>query len=225
MALQKCLFNIKDGRHAPVHCHFNPEQLSLSKSNSWSECDDKGNKIGQLFFQGEGRRDLSLTLYFDTYEETSLRRGGAKDVRDDTHKLLLLTHPTQQGSRGPRPPHVQFVWGSFRWPESHRDHSESAVITSYSEAFTLFAEDGTPLRAKVTVGLRTVDPPAGGQNPTSLATGAGRIRVVQPGDTLDLLASQELGAAGSWRQIAELNGLEDPRRLRPGQVLPIPSEV
>ena len=49
--------------------------------------------------------------------------------------------------------------------------------------------------------------------------------LVQPGDTIDLIASDELGAPTDWRRLAEANNLNDPRRLRPGQALLIPAEV
>jgi nucleoid-associated protein YgaU len=124
-----------------------------------------------------------------------------------------------------RPPHVAFVWGSFRWPAQTTDRSTKAVFESFNQKFTLFAENGKPVRAEITVGLKQVDLPAGGQNPTSRATGARRLRTVAAGDTIDLLAAQELGSPTEWRRLAILNDLEDPRRLRPGQVLLIPAEV
>ena len=64
-----------------------------------------------------------------------------------------------------------------------------------------------------------------GQNPTSRAAGAQRVHVVEPGDTIDLIASNEIGEPGDWRQLAEANQLDDPRRLRPGQRLMIPAEA
>jgi len=47
---------------------------------------------------------------------------------------------------------------------------------------------------------------------------------VQPGDTLSLIARQAYGDAQLWRIIFEANQdiLNDPSRLRPGQVLKIP---
>jgi hypothetical protein len=209
-----------------VECHFNPETLSLSKSNSWHDREGS-NSLPQLAFGGEGRRTLSMTLYFDTYEQRTAS-GDVTDVRTVTDKLLKLTQPPppQHDNKSDyRPPHVAFVWGSFRWPAQSTDRTTKAVIESFNQKFTLFAETGKPARAEIVIGLKQVDLPSGGQNPTSRATGARRLRVVAPGDTIDLLAAQELGAPGEWRRLAELNDLNDPRRLRPGQVLFIPSEL
>ena len=51
------------------------------------------------------------------------------------------------------------------------------------------------------------------------------MRVVQLGDTIDQIATEEMGEPSDWRRLAEANNLDDPRRLRPGQVLLIPAEV
>jgi nucleoid-associated protein YgaU len=64
-----------------------------------------------------------------------------------------------------------------------------------------------------------------GQNPTSRAAGAQRVHMVQPGDTIDLIAADHLGEPTDWRQLAEANNLDDPRRLRPGMALLIPGEA
>lgn len=50
-----------------------------------------------------------------------------------------------------------------------------------------------------------------------------REYIVQPGDTLAVIARRELGSPGKWRRIAEANGLTNPDVLRVGQRLLIPS--
>jgi hypothetical protein len=231
MSLQKCRFmrvqpNVSGFWPDFVECHFNPENLSVNKSNSWKDSGGD-SQLPQLTFGGEGRRTLSMTLYFDTYE-TRTAAGNVTDVRTITDQLLKLTQspPHQGGTKSDyRPPHVAFLWGRYRWPLQSTDRSTKAVIESFNQKFTLFADSGLPVRSDVALTLKQVDLPQQGQNPTSLATGATRLRVVQPGDTIDLLAAQELGSPREWRRLAELNSLDDPRRLRPGQVLLIPPEM
>ncbi len=48
---------------------------------------------------------------------------------------------------------------------------------------------------------------------------------VQPGDTLSKIASSNLGSAGKWRIIAEINGITNPAKLRVGKILQLPGEV
>ena len=44
---------------------------------------------------------------------------------------------------------------------------------------------------------------------------------VRDGDTIDWIAFTEYGDSNMWRYIADLNGLDDPGHLRPGQKLSI----
>ncbi|MBI1849543.1 MAG: LysM peptidoglycan-binding domain-containing protein [Planctomycetes bacterium] len=49
-----------------------------------------------------------------------------------------------------------------------------------------------------------------------------RTYVVGQGDTLSVIAKRLLGSAARWKEIADLNGIEDPARLKIGQELRIP---
>jgi hypothetical protein len=218
MTLTKAQIYNADTGAMVVECHFNPNEISISKSNKWEPENSSGTNLPDVHFMGEGARSLSLTLIFDSYERRA-------DVREATNKVLgLMDAPEDrsQTSQHGRPPHVMFRWGTFE--------TFPAVITQLSQKFTLFLETGLPVRATLTVTLQEVPQQAirnqtAGQNPTSRAAGARRMRMVQPGDTIDLIAFDELGESTDWRRLAEANNLNDPRRLRPGQVLLIPAEV
>jgi nucleoid-associated protein YgaU len=47
--------------------------------------------------------------------------------------------------------------------------------------------------------------------------------VAQQGDTLWSIAAAEYGDARQWRPIAEANQITNPRELKPGQTLIVPS--
>jgi hypothetical protein len=214
---KKAKFYNADTGHEVVECHFNPNEFTINKTNQWQTKKASGSGLPDVTFGGTGARQLQMNLVFDSYAKQ-------QDVREDTEKLLSLTDvpEAQTGSgKSKRPPHVEFGWGSFR--------SFRAVITQVSQKYTLFLSDGTPVRATLQVTLQEVPKEAAkkqgkGQNPTSHAVGARKVRIVQPGDTIDWLAAVELGDANAWRRLAEANRLDDPRRLRPGQLLFIPSE-
>jgi uncharacterized protein (TIGR02594 family) len=55
--------------------------------------------------------------------------------------------------------------------------------------------------------------------------GAERTYQVRSGDTLAAIAGRLLGNSERWREIAQLNGITNPRALRVGQVLRIPGEA
>src|SRR6266567_3043413 len=117
----------------------------------------------------------------------------------------------QSGKKG-RPPRVQFQWGEA--------FSFDAVITSITQKFTLFKENGVPVRATLDVGFQQIkdelDYP--NQNPTSGGIGGGREWTVKEGDTLASIAYEEYGDSNKWRPIADANRLTQVRRLRPGAV-------
>ena len=46
---------------------------------------------------------------------------------------------------------------------------------------------------------------------------------VKNGDTLGTIAFNQLGSAGKWREIAELNHLINPNKIEVGEVLQLPS--
>ena len=78
---------------------------------------------------------------------------------------------------------------------------------------------------QVTGGPKAPPPPAGATVPKSAgAATAGKTYTVKPGDTLSQIAKDQLGSAGSYMKIFELNKdvLTDPDKIKPGQVLRLP---
>ena len=66
-----------------------------------------------------------------------------------------------------------------------------------------------------------VDPEPG---PSPPAKRPERLYKVRPDDTLSGIASRELGRAGRAMEIARLNGISDPRRLRAGVTIKLPQK-
>lgn len=196
-----------------VTVHFNPDEYTVSRTLTWNKKDVPGKDVPQYDFGGASNADVTLNLLFDSSSEVN------KDVRDYTKPLWEATFvesstknaTTQLGE----PPRVMFMWG--------RQWSFTGVIVSMSQKFLLFKADGTPIRVQVTLVLRQTkdDKTFGKQNPTSGAIPS-RVHIVNDGDRLDLLANEYYGNPTKWRQIAEYNGVDNPRSLVPGQHLIIP---
>jgi len=204
------LVNKNTGESVP--CMFNPFEYTIAKSNSYEQADTKGKNIPRIRFQQGGAQTLTLRLLFDTLDTGS-------DVRTLTARLWnmmmvdeLRTDPRTGKSE---PPHVLFIWGAL---------SFEAVITQMSEQISLFLPTGTAVRSTVQISLQQVsdelDLPA--QNPTSGGGIAPQTRRLDAGDRLDIIAFEAYGDSNKWRQIAQANGIEDPLRLRPGQLIMIP---
>jgi hypothetical protein len=198
-----------------IKCLFNPTEYTVAKSNPWNSKPVIGRNVPELEFTGGGPKTLTMELFFDVYEET-----GKPDVRDHINKLWNLTRISEKTvnsktDRG-RPPLCLFQWGP-NW-------SFTAVVMSLSVRFTLFHQDGTPVRAVANVTMQQAedDEKQKGTNPTSHAEPGRKRREVRLHDTLALIAYDEYGDPSLWRAIAKDNQIEDPMDLRPGSILSIP---
>jgi len=199
-----------------IPCLFNPENLSVSRSNTWgAPSKNAGGGVKTIQYKGASSGDISLKLFFDTTDT-------GEAVTSYTSKLLKLMEVdtslpgSSDSTQNARPPWVTFNWGSFC--------SYKAVITSMSIEFNYFTSAGVPLRSTANLTLKqymdeiTFAP----QNPTSGTPFPHRTHRVQPGETLDRIAAIHFGDATMWRRIADANGIEDPLALRPGSLLAIP---
>ena len=199
-----------------VECMFNPYEYSVSKTNTYEKKPQNDKDVVYAEFKEAGSQKLKLKLFFDTYEEKS-------DVTKITEMLWQFMSVKKNVSQNQNnvkkpPPFVAFKWGVF---------SFVSVITDMTQTFTLFLHDGTPVRATVDVNFEQfVDVEdyhrSKGQNPTSGGGPLQKVRTVQGGDRLDLIAYEEYGDATLWRYIAKANDLPNLHSLRAGYKLVIP---
>jgi hypothetical protein len=195
-----------------VRCMFNPNEYTLTKQNRWQKKPVKGKNVPLVIFQQGGAQTLKLTLHFDTLAEGT-------DVRDHTDPLWKMMMVDEQ-SENPRsgksfPPLVAFRWGKLNF---------QAVITNLSQKFTLFLDNGTPVRCTVDITLEQlidVDDYAPQAPDGAVAGAAQQVVTAVAGDRLDAIAAAAGQAAESWREIAEANNIDDPLSIRPGQTLRI----
>lgn len=214
MALEKAYLLHEDGS-TKINCLFNPESISVSRSNSWQGPQQPGKSVPQLGYKGAQSATMSLNLVFDTTDVGTT----VTSYTDQVMKLMDIDpnlSGTNTDTANARPPTVTFHWGDL--------HSFPAVITSASLSFTYFASNGTPLRAKIQLSLTQYKDAASfaSQNPTSGTPRPHRVHRVQPGETLDRISARYYGDSTKWRQLAAANGIEDPLALRPGALLAVP---
>jgi hypothetical protein len=202
------------GGGTSVDCMFNPFEYTVSKTNTYEQNAKNNADVPQVEFKKAGPQVLKLSLFFDTYE-------AGEDVSLTTNGLwkLMESKTRQEGNKNKKipPPEVAFEWGVFRFV---------AVITDMTQKFTLFLQDGTPVRAKVDVTFTqhkdSNDYP--NQNPTSGNGPLERIYTVTSGDRLDTIAYDAYQDATKWKLIAERNRITNPLALRPGLHLIIPED-
>jgi nucleoid-associated protein YgaU len=78
----------------------------------------------------------------------------------------------------------------------------------------------SPERAQIVLERVQAETPK--QNPSSGGLSGNRAHVVSEGDSLHSIAFREYDDPALWRGLADLNGIDDPMRLRAGQRLIVP---
>jgi nucleoid-associated protein YgaU len=131
--------------------------------------------------------------------------------------LLGATVPTTQ-------PDVTFQWGPPMLGFMY-----TVQIQSVDANYTRFHSSGMPIRAEIGLQM-TVKPSLLGSIPTNPTSGGlpGRsTHLLREGESLQSIANHHYGRPGLWRKIAEINGITDPGRVRPGTTvfLPGPGEL
>lgn len=185
---------------------FNPAEYSLEKGNQYASAPLPGLANPVLSFVNGDADTLTMELFFDTYTNN-----GGSDVRDETNKIakLLDIDPDLHA-----PPPVQFVWGSLTF---------NAVIERLTQRFTMFLENGVPVRATLNVTFkeyRTISEQLDPKPPKS--SDWTKRRVLAEQDRLCLIAAAEYDDPSVWRVIADENEIENPRVLQPGREIRLP---
>ena len=173
------------GSGKPIPVQFNPETYTLSTSATLV----KGAEKPQ--FTELKREDFTIELLFDSYETKA-------DVRQlpGFQEILKTIKPDIPTPSDAVPTECTFIWG----PED----VYKGIIISIKQNFTLFHRDGTPLRCKMTVTIKNkID-----TKQSEIDKGKNKcrkVRTIQQGERLDLLASRTLHNPYLWRELVNEN--------------------
>ena len=197
---------------------FNPTELNFTKTAQIAEIAIPGLDTPLLQYVRGQAETLSLELFFDSTEDGTGAQ--AKPVTEQTDKFYALIKAEQATHA---PPVLLFLWGGTAFPGRRRDHGFRCVVTSVRQQFTLFAPDGRPLRARLTVELKEYKPLTLHLAELGfMSADHTKACVVREADTITAISYREYTDDRRWRGIAEANGITDPLALRPGQILRIP---
>ena len=203
MALEKAvIINLDTNKEIKVL--FNPKEYILEKRTPWKEQEIQGLDSPAVEFTIGERKRLSMELFFDTSEEKT-------DVREYTDKIeeLMLVNSDEH-----RPPLLMFSWGKLKF---------KCVLEDLVQRFTMFMNDGTPIRAILKVMFKEYSTAASQikEKPRHSSDLMKRL-VLREGDTLSSMSAREYKDPGLWREIADANGIEDPQNVEPGTILHLP---
>ena len=191
-----------------VPLKFNPTEYQIQKANTFAEIAIPGLESPPLQFVRGAAEKLTTEALVDTSDTL-------EDVRikyvDKLRGLLNIDRELHA------PPIVAFTWDKQVF---------KGVLESLNVTYVLFTPLGVPLRAKLSIGLKEYRPVAVQVKETPKnSPNVNKSYVVQRGDTLSSIAFALYLDAAKWRNIADYNGIRDPRSLQPGQVLQIPTVV
>jgi hypothetical protein len=136
-----------------VEAQYNPKELQVDKTVPWQK-KSQANQAGQtgsiqLEFTGAEGRSMTLELMFDGFEA---KRSVAKQV-DDLNWMASVIDPKSQDESRRRPHLCVVTWGTM-FPAASKF---KCVIESLSVKYTMFSDQGVPLRATCTVKLKEAD--------------------------------------------------------------------
>ena len=230
MPFQRCYFQRLGADLKPagkkLFAQFNPTELQFQKQAQIAEIAIPGLDTPLLQFVRLQNEKITLELFFDTTDT---------GMDDRAKSVTLLTDPFYEllkiDSHTHAPPRLLFGWGdafagSGITDAKQQRHAFNCIVDSFTQHFTLFAPNGTPIRAKLSVGLReykTLEQQVAQLNLQS--ADVTKAYVVQSGDTLPKIAYEAYSDSTAWRRIAHANGIDDPTQLVPGTVLSLPAVV
>ena len=177
------------------------------------EKEAKYRDVPELQFTNGEPRTLSIDLIFDTYDTEDIQK---EDVRKYTKKLDTLT--LVEGAKH-RPPVCRLAWGTLSL-------FFQGVLERLELQFTLFMEDGTPVRATAKCSFKEWRTNYEDFYKQYLeSSDIVKTRTVKRGETLSSIAAEEYHDPTLWRLIADENGIDNPRGVAPGTKVLLPTFV
>lgn len=206
-------------RGPTLRFRLNPEQVTESGGvGGWGRR-QRPLRRPALEWEGIPEQTLSFTLLLDGWPDRS--------VEQDIRALRRMGRPR---SRGRPPPELELEYGNMgrgatwvidnlSWGDELRNRQLQRVRQEVTVSLVRYVEADITLtptqRHKERKGKR-------GGGGGKKGADRNRVYVVKRGDTLSAVAARQLGRANRWPEIAELNSLRDPNRLRVGQRLRMP---
>jgi nucleoid-associated protein YgaU len=208
MALSKLqLTVVHTGEVIPLP--FNPEEYTLNRDNAYATQAIPGLSGPIVQFVNGNAQVLEMELLFDTWDTADLAK---RDVRELTGRVVRLMDVDGELHA---PPVLRVQWGSLDFP---------CVLVRAGQKFQMFADDGRPVRARVSVTFnRVTDPGRESREVNRQTSDFTKFHAVVEGETLSGIAARYYDDPRLWRPIALANALADARDIVAGQALRVPA--
>lgn len=184
---------------------YNPNELTITTNMLYPDISVPGLRVPLTQFVRGQAKTLAAELFLDQSTTGESLAG----------KLAALRDLVSIDSKLHAPPVVRFQWG---------DTNFTGVLFEFMEKFSMFDKEGKILRARVTIKMKAYEP--SNLQYTEINRGSPdrtKTRAARAGDRYDLIAAEEYGDPALWPALAEANGDDRPRLLRPGDLIVVPS--
>jgi hypothetical protein len=185
---------------------INPESYTLQYKLKFSEgTQGQGTSGAQLKYEYTEPEEITFEFLFDN---TGIIDGQPRaSIAADLKKFKEVLIAYKGDSHEPR--HFKLVWGE--------NSIFKGRVTEVSINHKMFKPDGTPIRATATVKFRSsIEEQKRAAQENRSSPDLTHIRKVKYGDTLPLMCYRIYGDPKYYLQVAEANGLDNFRRLKPG---------
>ena len=187
---------------------FNPQSYTQKYEVEYSDRQGQGDSGSPQIFGKIKPQEYSFEFVFDGTGTAVAKQ----DVQETVEDFLAVTGKFEGDSHRPR--YLILHWGTL---------FSSCILKSAEISYTLFDNNGIPLRAKVKAEFSenigdTLRVAKERKNSPDLT----HIRVIKVGERLSLLCQQMYGTPDYYLQVAAYNGLNDFRNLQVGQSLYFP---
>jgi nucleoid-associated protein YgaU len=201
----------------PIIFSFNPKSIKFSRQ---ADTTTRG-QAQQGATAVTPRRVNSRTVTFTAFLEgpqTQTMGSGLHDMMTPGGGLFGKIASLITGITITRPPSLMFVWGSL---------TMMVNMTRCDVDYKRFhLATGMPLRAEANITLQEIATVLDAlTNPTSGGLPGREERMVNAEENLANIATGAYGSPAYWRQIADTNKIDDPFRVKPGDVIYLPSPL
>lgn len=200
---------------------FNPETITQKYEIKYAKQQAIGSSGNAQTFTRAAPPELNLHLVLDGSGTTDMglaRLMPSPGVPERVRSFLGLAWAMNGDLHEPN--YLVVQWGDIHF---------NCRLASVDVSYTNFDRDGKPIRATLDVKLISDETADDLQKMERKASpDVSHSRVVKAGDTLPLLAKEIYGSCAWHLWVARANGLDDIRRLAPGQRLffpPLPGQA
>jgi hypothetical protein len=186
---------------------FNPDTLTVDSDVEYDKSAAAGSVASQMRFSRIKPRQFNFEILLDG-------TGASGEHREVMIDINIFRKVTGFFGDIHRPAYLLLVWGTF---------IVKCVLTKMSVKYTLFRENGTPLRATISASFTEYMTKQDLVRFMNLASpDLTHILEVRAGDKLPLMCHRNYNDSRYYLEIARVNGLVNFRSLKPGQKLVFP---